>query len=240
MKKYILSFAILLLAATSSFAQDITITLAGGSTDIAGQIHTTYLTVYGDDMDLVDFDVFNNSGVNKTWVITRRIMNETPGWSNYFCWGAFGQAGNCYDAEPDEYFYSDTVTIVDGNKGLLWTYISAPTTGSALYRYYITSADSSSYEDSVDLQVNAFVGIDELSEKELSIFPNPSSSVLQIKADIIDASLTIADLTGRVHSVQPFNNELSINVAELNDGIYFVTVSNKNGEAKTERVLIHH
>lgn len=241
MKKKILAFVILLITSVSSIAQDITVNLVGSSSDIAGQAHTEYLATYGTDMHVVDFNINNDSSGDKVWRITRRIMNETAGWGNYFCWGALGQIGNCYDASLSEYFYSDTVTIAPGGTGALWTYVSAPANGSALYRYYVTSADSTVFEDSVDLQINGITGINEIDYLSFNTFPNPANGVFQITTESNELmEYRIVNTIGQKVNSGAFTKNHIVQASRLEEGIYFVIVSDQRGRTKTNRIVVHH
>ena len=111
MKKTLLSLAFGLIIASSSFSQNITINLSGTSNNISGQTHLYDLASSVNNYHLVDFLYNNESQTGQPWIITRRIVNEPAGWSNYFCWGVNGLVGNCYQAVSDEYFDSGLITV---------------------------------------------------------------------------------------------------------------------------------
>ena len=85
-----------------------------------------------------------------------------------------------------------------------------------------------------------FVGVEENQEvtQSLTIYPNPSTSVIHI--DGVDennaAEIFIFDLTGRVVNYYPYSNEL--NVSDLQNGVYMLRVINNDGSFKISKLLI--
>ena len=77
------------------------------------------------------------------------------------------------------------------------------------------------------------LGINDLSQLDFKIYPNPASDILNIKSQInlSDANVTIFDAIGRqVFSSELNNSErLTININEWNNGVYIIQIlSNKS------------
>lgn len=62
----------------------------------------------------------------------------------------------------------------------------------------------------------------------LNIHPNPTSSLLNISSNFNIISLMVFDVTGKTLLIQ--NHQKTINIADLNPGIYFIKVKTDQGE----------
>jgi len=78
------------------------------------------------------------------------------------------------------------------------------------------------------------VGTKEIQqEKQVDIYPNPTSSELNFKGDFIPTSIELIDLNGRVLKKEVQNGKVTI--SELNAGIYFVRFL-KDGKVYQEKI----
>jgi subtilisin family serine protease len=87
------------------------------------------------------------------------------------------------------------------------------------------------------------VGATELDElSELTVFPNPSSTELRIKAVSLEGDLRIVNMQGAVVYRQTGLKgswEVNINIGEWPKGIYVVAVSDENGQwQKSTRIIV--
>jgi hypothetical protein len=76
-------------------------------------------------------------------------------------------------------------------------------------------------------------GVEELTSS-FNIYPNPVSDMLFIEIEVEIEEVSIFDIYGRIQNLsnsatQQLSN--SIDVADLNNGIYFVKIKTENGEA---------
>lgn len=72
------------------------------------------------------------------------------------------------------------------------------------------------------------VGIEEFEKFNVSVYPNPASDIVMIKAEG-NYSYEIVDLTGKiVRSAQDLNGVQSINVSDLSKGAYMIKLNNAN------------
>ncbi len=73
--------------------------------------------------------------------------------------------------------------------------------------------------------------ISEIEMSNLKLYPNPAKTMLNI-VNITDENVSIYDITGRlVISVQTIGQEeVSINISDLSEGMYFVKVGNHNAK----------
>ncbi|MBM3452864.1 MAG: T9SS type A sorting domain-containing protein, partial [Bacteroidetes bacterium] len=83
------------------------------------------------------------------------------------------------------------------------------------------------------------VGIEESKDTQVSIYPNPASEVINIHSNkLLNATVSVTDLTGKVVKNSTISGlNASINTSGLNNGIFFVTITDGNSVA-TEKVVI--
>jgi aminopeptidase N len=82
----------------------------------------------------------------------------------------------------------------------------------------------------------------------ITVFPNPSKSSLtvdlsQVKKEIIRASVTITDVSGKVVHTEKLSDQqesLKLNTADLDNGIYFITVKNTSKHIAAGRFIVSH
>jgi len=87
----------------------------------------------------------------------------------------------------------------------------------------------------------ATAGIENIASK-ISIFPNPTSDFVNvIIQDFTNYEITLIDMTGKKIINQEFNNQKStIDVSNLENGIYFLQIINNKEVIKTEKIVISH
>ena len=84
------------------------------------------------------------------------------------------------------------------------------------------------------------VGIEENVLSNAVVYPNPASDVINIslKNELVNTEVSIVDAMGRVVLNQSIDNDfVSLDVADLEDGIYFVKISNGD-VVETKTVVI--
>ena len=77
-------------------------------------------------------------------------------------------------------------------------------------------------------------GVKPVTEDGLFVYPNPVKNVLNIK-NAKNADITIMNLDGRV--VKSVKNVSSVNVSDLADGMYTITIKEGNTVSK-QKILI--
>lgn len=83
--------------------------------------------------------------------------------------------------------------------------------------------------DDISVVYYASNSIDETSQQQISLFPNPTSDVLNVKLETMPENnlLTINDFTGRiVYETKVTDNNTQINISDLSSGIYFINIGN--------------
>jgi hypothetical protein len=104
--------------------------------------------------------------------------------------------------------------------------------------YTIVYTDANGCSSASDA-INATITVEDVSieenikELELTIYPNPTAEVINLKSDQVIESLIITDLNGKVVIIQ--NNidskVISLNLYELKKGIYFVKINANNSQS---------
>ena len=80
---------------------------------------------------------------------------------------------------------------------------------------------------------------EEVENVGFTLSPNPSSQVLHISiSDGESSTITISDISGRIVSVSQHQKlKLNIDIAELTNGIYFLTFQNESGSKGTRKFV---
>lgn len=238
--KQIIYSAVLSLLCLYSTAQVLTINEYGSTADISGTTHTVTLTSAVNSEHIVDFIVNNESALARPWLVTRKILSQPQGWSNYFCWGLEGQFGSCYDTSSLILYHGGKVTIPAGTAAVLSTYITSPGAGCSEYRYYI-STDSVNYIDSVDMQVCNFLGLEDLQAIDFAVAPNPAqSSVVISSSDFGAGSLQIIDQTGRIIRDEEVVLPHNLSVEALENGTYFLRLAIDEDRILQQKLVVRH
>jgi hypothetical protein len=80
-----------------------------------------------------------------------------------------------------------------------------------------------------------FAGIDDNSQIEFSIYPIPTSGILNIQSEIPVSQIEIYNLLGQL--VKSFEDTNIIDISSVEQGVYFVKVMDENGNVGTQKVV---
>ena len=82
----------------------------------------------------------------------------------------------------------------------------------------------------IRMNMGANVGINENVKNKVSIYPNPTSDVLNISTNSNNISeLIVKDITGKIILTQQFNSKVTINTENYAKGVYLIDVKNNLG-----------
>ena len=105
-------------------------------------------------------------------------------------------------------------------------------------------------EYTIDLHVKLSTKLDELDDDfktiSINVFPNPASDIISLKIDnksnSNDLEVYLFNQLGDLirKSVFERNNLLELNISNLNKGVYFIQVKDRNNDnfSKTEKVIV--
>ncbi|MCC6181091.1 MAG: T9SS type A sorting domain-containing protein [Bacteroidia bacterium] len=94
----------------------------------------------------------------------------------------------------------------------------------------------------VDIAFHSSVGINEInSTKKISVYPNPTSNIITIKAKEIKACFLL-DNMGKTLLNKDFykGTDYTLSVQDIPSGCYILKIINQNNEVYYEKVIIHH
>ena len=86
-------------------------------------------------------------------------------------------------------------------------------------------------------KTSPFVGVNEMNAKPMfSLYPNPAKDKINLSTDKIENSvISIFDITGKqVKSIDFNTSNISLNINDLDAGVYFYSVSNKTSGKVTQ------
>jgi hypothetical protein len=251
MKQLILLFSVIVGIARFGYSQ-VEITKLGSSALVNGTQVVHVVTTNGDsNVELL----FKNLGTtDKYWKITRKQLTSIPAnWEDYICWGIEGEAGQCYSSSTQNpWITPDGLTVYDnqfnpvsglpaGESGLAAIHFVAQNCGTANYRYYVHD-DGGAYLDSVDVRVIfSCASIDEKDPVSFSIYPNPVSSQLTINTEGLEKfDVRIVDVLGKTVYDESAYKSKKVDVSDLKNGVYILTVIEKGTTIQTKRIVVRH
>ena len=129
-----------------------------------------------------------------------------------------------------------------------WDFIAAGTadvstySGTSTYfafKYTSTDAAASTWEiDNALISGVAAVGVSEIKETTLQVFPNPATNIVNINCDI-EGQLRIINLAGQtLLELKTRKGANQLNVQHLNQGLYMIQFTNHTGAVSTQKLLI--
>jgi hypothetical protein len=124
------------------------------------------------------------------------------------------------------------------NTGATTLSISVTPTTTTLYTFNAACAAGPA---SVTVVVNTCTGIDELTENQISLFPNPSEGKVTISLNSASLSesysVEIYDAIGKLVASHKLNNETTINISSLDGGVYLFKIMKNNTIIKTSQII---
>lgn len=243
MKKIILTTFLLVTFVLTGFAQSLQ--LSHNQVDLA---NGEELNIYGDSSNsttiYAHIDVRNTTTADVDIKVKKVELSLVSGSENFFCWG------QCYT--PATYVSPVSVTVASKatSTGFDGEYMPKGNLGTSKVMY-VFFVDGNA-NDSAAVIVNYVatpVGIDsENFQVELSdAFPNPAHDKVSFKyelpAEVSSAKVIIRNMIGSVvreAALSKQNKEVSINTADLNEGVYFYSFLLDDKIYVTKKLVIQH
>ena len=120
---------------------------------------------------------------------------------------------------------------------------------SGIFKYYVTtiyknSADNQTLCESLSDTIQVIfpaVGINELNNSQIMVYPNPATEVVYVKSDYRINTIEIMNYVGQtVNTISNVDvNNMKINVATLKAGVYFVKVTTTEGVRSVKITVTH-
>jgi hypothetical protein len=116
-----------------------------------------------------------------------------------------------------------------------------PSIGAGIYPilYEVTTSNNCLASATQTIQVDLCTGISNISnDNEVSFYPNPFNSYINLKSFISFKSIAIYDCYGKlVRIIESTNNELLINTSEFERGFYTCTILFSNNTKKSIKLI---
>jgi endoglucanase len=113
----------------------------------------------------------------------------------------------------------------------------------SLFHSHVVSEDSVNlcFKRALHLYGDTSVGINQLDNQlKAFVYPNPSNEFVHIQLDdATTAVFELFDLNGKNVKREKFDDALTLNVSELNTGIYYLSIKSSKGTYRT-KLLIQH
>lgn len=177
---------------------------------------------------VTEITVHNTSNVSKNIKVSREVINETEGSSNYFCWDL------CY--LPNVNISTNPINFSGGEineSSFSVHYTPNGNEGETRIRY--CAFDEQNVADSACVVVRYYasstVEIDDFDSYYFSEFyPNPSSLFTKFSYKILatqQCEVVVLDMLGNIvkkHQLSSDKGELRFTVTDLNAGLYFANI----------------
>lgn len=213
-----------------------------------GELVPTGSTLFidGDPMDpeiVIEVDVKNISSAALDVICRKYEVEVIANTTNLFCWGLCFPPFVFESPNPVNIPAGETISEFSGH------YTASGNAGVTEMRY--SFSDQNNQNDSVYFYVNylaSTVGVGELGADKFSVsnaYPNPATS--QTSIDYVlpqsssSASIRIHNLLGAVVKeavLTDRSGKTTINVTDLNDGVYFYSVIVDNETIETKRLIV--
>ncbi len=110
-----------------------------------------------------------------------------------------------------------------------------------LTAYYVVVVAKNEADEWVVVKVEVTtpegIGYEEIEATQFNVYPNPATSTVFVETNG-DAQVNIIDITGRcVKSVEITDNVSTINIEDINEGIYFIMIQNENNRV-VEKLIV--
>jgi len=169
-----------------------------------------------------------------------------------------------YDLEndPDGIVPGDAIVLADGdipNAKMQWTLSSedwadftysweqgswladnsleSPASVGFVYAGTSNEADNG-YIDDLSVKQSGFNSTENLWLKNIKIYPNPFNSILNIKNTDGIKNVVIKNIIGQeIMKINVTSNNIELNLSELNQGLYIISIVNKNNNVFTRKIF---
>jgi hypothetical protein len=113
-----------------------------------------------------------------------------------------------------------------------WAQWNFPIDATSMDGVYTVSVSFGGNSYQTNFGVNTNLGVEDIHTSELSIYPNPTSEVLNIELNGKIEKAMIHDILGRkVFEISPMEEKVQIDINNLKTGVYFISVSSEGKKA---------
>ncbi len=176
------------------------------------------------------------------------LVNEDPHMSNDFYSGdevftAFyfhdGLAGTTFDCRikmPDGTVWNDWSFTIGTTYNASWWYWSWFLPEEGPNGVWTLEADYEGETIVHEFNYGVYVGVDDWTDKEVKIIPNPSSTnLIEIVGVPVENEIYFYDATGKL--VKHISNSTQLEIGDISAGLYYVTIQSSNGQLLVEKFV---
>ncbi len=243
MKKTLLLLTIILFTAFYINGQSFTLSLDGELLDDT----ITVVPAVETATEIIFEPVVNNNTSNGANVLVlRNEIDMLEGTSSYYKWALSSPYNDTTNLSPHYWFVPASGSSPQGQFTSYYKIVGA--VGVSLIEYTFFNKDNTDEDVKIVVKFDTSpAAIDEYILKNLyvsDLYPNPASSSVNLNYDmpieVNDARVKIVNVLGSVMKEQKIdsrNNNMSMNILDLNRGIYFYSLF-INGEVYSTKKLI--
>ncbi|MBN2893222.1 MAG: T9SS type A sorting domain-containing protein [Bacteroidales bacterium] len=116
--------------------------------------------------------------------------------------------------------------------------------GTTTVTWTVTDEAGNQTQCSFDVEIKEFVGVDELTENEILIYPNPADDVITIK--VLDSyskeyQISIYNFNGeKIYSEEVCSNDFKIQTQLFSIGLYLCVISQNGQIISSEKFIVEH
>lgn len=233
----------------------ILIQIEGQTNAMNGLVHEINLTqsspeiIGGYPLD-VKFRVTNQTGSDAQWTITQKRIFRPNDWTETLTWLTF-----CYSPNSDlfETYHSQvnpvpvilngTSTTSDGTMAFINVrpMVTSTITTFAHYRYYLTDPTTHDFIDSVDLQINFTLSLNEMKTDKVLLYPNPAATELFISQEGMQyLKYEVFDQHGKIVLKNEITPNESIDIQTLKNGEYQIRILLPSGQNSVHSFVVNN
>lgn len=237
MKKLLFALSLVFAFAALASAQALTLEWGGRPVDADEVILCDSTSMQYGELEC-HMQVRNNTGNDLEIYVSKTVISEVAGTSNYFCWG------DCYSdaVETSTSYVVVTAGNVSSESEFSGHYMPNDLLGETKVKYTFFVQNNPDMRVSfIARYVMGEVGVNSFDEIVLAIFPNPAKTLINIAfADESAKTVALYNMTGQKVLEQSVDGvSLSrIPVEELGAGMYFCSVLVDGKAVATKKVVI--
>ncbi len=212
-----------------------TFTLSAGATAKVGTVAQVSGTTANDFTSAVVYDVTAEDGTTtQAWTVTVNVAVQTYT-VTFSVIGANGTLAATVDAAA----ITSPATVEAGKNVIFtaapannfqvkeWKLNNVVVAGNVTNTYTLSTIAANS---TVTVEFELIDGINEATENVVSIYPNPANNVVNVKMNTTISKIEVVSLNGQIVAESLLNNnEGSINISNIANGMYFLRIETANG-----------
>lgn len=197
---------------------------------------TVLLVGFTTDSEIVAHAVVtNNTDQSMDIKVRRTELQVVEGTLNEFCW-----AENCYPPTVDESFGHQTLGPGEssGDEDFSGHYHPLGNFGDSFIEYkFFNMNNESENVKFVAWYAATIVGVDQIADAELLVYPNPATDEVTIKSGSPIEQVLLYNQIGQLtNQFDVMDNAVNINISDQEPGLYFIQI--QSSKQTTTRKLV--